>query len=60
MQWEKLYYVGADAQQSGIMQGELAAEAIKSNDQIDRNNDEMCIRDSWSPCRFCRQTFILR
>lgn len=39
MQWEKLYYVGADAQQSGIMQGELAAEAIKSNDRVDRNND---------------------
>lgn len=39
MQWEKLYYVGADAQQSGEMQGELAAAAILSNPQIDRNND---------------------
>ena len=39
LQWEKLYYVGADAKQSGIMQGELAAEAIKENPQIDRNKD---------------------
>ena len=37
LQWEKLYYVGADAKQSGIMQGELAADAIKENPQIDRN-----------------------
>ena len=39
LQWEKLYYVGADAKQSGIMQGELAADAIKENPQIDRNKD---------------------
>lgn len=39
MQWEKLYYVGADAQQSGVMQGELAAEAIWENSNIDRNKD---------------------
>ena len=39
MQWEKLYYVGAYAEQSGIMQGELAAEAIQSDDTIDRNKD---------------------
>lgn len=39
MQWEKLYYVGADAKQSGVFQGELAAEAILENSQIDRNND---------------------
>lgn len=38
-QWEKLYYVGADARQSGEMQGELASEAIKANPQIDRNKD---------------------
>ena len=25
-QWEDLYYVGCDAEQSGIMQGETAAE----------------------------------
>lgn len=39
MQWEKLYYVGADAKQSGTMQGELAADAILSNHRIDRNRD---------------------
>lgn len=27
-QWEKLYYVGAKAKQSGVMQGELAADLI--------------------------------
>ena len=39
LQWEKLYYVGADAKQSGVMQGELAADAVKENPQIDRNKD---------------------
>lgn len=39
MQWEKLYYVGADAKQSGVMQGELAVDAILRNDRIDRNKD---------------------
>ncbi len=39
MQWEKLYYVGADAFESGIMQGELAAEAIKRDKRIDKNGD---------------------
>lgn len=39
MQWEGLYYVGADAEQSGVMQGELAAQAILADSQIDRNKD---------------------
>ena len=39
MQWEKLYYVGADAKQSGVMQGELAAELIHSDSRVDRNRD---------------------
>lgn len=39
MQWDKLYYIGADAKQSGEMQGELAAELIRSEPQIDRNKD---------------------
>lgn len=39
MQWDRLYYVGAPAQQSGIMQGEMAAEVIQLNPQIDRNKD---------------------
>lgn len=39
MRWEKLYYVGADAEESGVMQGELAADAIKKNSKVDRNKD---------------------
>lgn len=38
-QWEKLYYVGADARQSGVLQGELAAERIRTDKNIDRNKD---------------------
>lgn len=38
-QWDKLYYVGADAKQSGVMQGELAVDIIQENSQIDRNKD---------------------
>lgn len=39
MQWERLYYVGALAAQSGIMQGELAVELIQSDPSVDRNKD---------------------
>lgn len=39
MQWDKLYYVGADAQQSGEMQGELAVDVIRADSRIDRNKD---------------------
>ena len=39
MQWDQLYYVGAEAEQSGSMQGELAADLIQSNNGIDRNHD---------------------
>ena len=38
-QWDKLYYVGADAKQSGVLQGELAVEMIQKNSQIDHNKD---------------------
>lgn len=38
-QWEHLYYVGADARQSGILQGELAVDLIKEDDRIDKNKD---------------------
>ena len=31
-QWNQLYYVGADAKQSGILQGEMAAEDILSEE----------------------------
>ncbi len=39
MQWDGLYYVGAFSVQSGIMQGELAVDLIRSNPSIDRNKD---------------------
>ena len=38
-QWENLYYVGADARQSGVLQGELAAERLRTDKNIDRNKD---------------------
>ncbi len=38
MQWEELYYIGADAEQSGVMQGELAAEAFQDM-SLDKNGD---------------------
>ena len=37
--WDKLYYVGADAFQSGILQGEIAAEIFKNEPSADRNGD---------------------
>ena len=39
MQWSGLYYVGAYAEQSGEIQGELAADIIRDNSSIDRNKD---------------------
>lgn len=39
MQWDGLYYVGADSMQSGVMQGELAADYVQKNKTVDRNND---------------------
>lgn len=39
MQWDKLYYVGADAFQSGILQGEMATEYFKEHPEADRNGD---------------------
>ena len=37
--WNRLFYVGANAIESGVMEGELAAEACRSDDRIDRNGD---------------------
>ena len=37
-QWEELYYVGADAAESGIMEGEVAAEALR-DEAADKNGD---------------------
>ena len=39
LQWEELYYVGCDAEQSGIMQGEIAADYIKDHPEVDKNQD---------------------
>ena len=39
MQWDQLYYVGAEAKQSGQMQGQLAADYIKEHPDVDRNHD---------------------
>jgi methyl-galactoside transport system substrate-binding protein len=37
--WDKVYYVGAKAEQSGTMQGEIAAEWWKAHPEADKNND---------------------
>ncbi len=40
MRWERVYYVGAEAGKSGVMQGELVAEAYQENPRwVDRNGD---------------------
>lgn len=40
--WSELYYVGADALQSGVLEGELAANAFKTNAKMDKNGDDIC------------------
>lgn len=40
--WSELYYVGADAAESGTLQGELAALAFQNSDSLDKNNDGVC------------------
>lgn len=40
--WSKLYYVGADAFDSGRIEGELAADAFLTDDGMDRNQDRIC------------------
>ena len=37
--FSKLFYVGANATESGVMEGELAADVCKSNAEIDKNGD---------------------
>lgn len=39
--WNKLFYVGADAVQSGTMQGEMAAMSCITDKSIDKNGDGM-------------------
>lgn len=37
--WDQIYYVGAKAFESGIMEGEIAADAFKTNPTVDKNGD---------------------
>ena len=37
--WDKVFYVGAKAEESGTMLGEIIAEYWKSHPEMDRNND---------------------
>lgn len=37
--WEQIYYVGADAAESGSLQGELVLDAWLTSPQLDRNGD---------------------
>ena len=37
--WDKVYYVGAKAEESGTMQGEIAVEWWKANPSADKNGD---------------------
>lgn len=37
--WDKIYYVGAKAEQSGVLQGELVVDYWKANPGADRNKD---------------------
>lgn len=37
--WDKLYYVGSDASESGVLQGELAADYLLEHNGADRNRD---------------------
>lgn len=43
MSWDKLYYVGADAFESGIIQGQIAADAwfanLETEQTLDKNGD---------------------
>lgn len=37
--WNQLYYVGAKAFESGVMEGEIAADAFKEHPEVDKNGD---------------------
>ncbi|AUX28228.1 MULTISPECIES: galactose ABC transporter substrate-binding protein [Sorangium] len=37
--WDKAYYVGAEAEQSGTMQGEIVVDYWKAHPEADRNKD---------------------
>lgn len=37
--WDQLYYVGAKAFESGIMEGEIAADTFQNHPEVDKNGD---------------------
>lgn len=37
--WDRLYYVGAKASESGIMQGEIVADIFHNQPEVDKNGD---------------------
>lgn len=39
--WNKLYYVGAKAFESGIIQGEMAADIFRTDEAADKNGDDI-------------------
>ena len=45
--WDKLYYVGAKAFESGIMQGEMAADIFKKDPAADKNGDCLLYTSSY-------------
>ena len=40
--WDRLYYVGAKAFESGVMEGEIAAEQFLKQPGADKNGDGVC------------------
>jgi len=38
-QWSGLYYIGANAEESGVMEGKIAADAWKASSTADKNQD---------------------
>ncbi len=38
-QWDQLYYVGAVAEESGTLQGQMIAEYIENHPEVDKNGD---------------------
>lgn len=39
--WDRLYYVGAEAFESGIQQGEIAADIFENDPSVDKNGDSV-------------------
>lgn len=37
--WNRIYYVGTDGEQAGVIQGEIIADYIKGHAEVDKNGD---------------------